>query len=31
MDDDKEHKVYIGSEPIGQNTRKKDKATKWLQ
>ena len=31
MDDDKDHRVYIESEPIDQNTRKKDKATKGLQ
>ena len=30
MDVDKDHRVYIGFEPIGQKTRKKDKATKRL-
>ena len=30
MDDDKDHMVYIGSK-IGQNTRKKENATKGLQ
>ena len=28
MDDDKDHRVYIGSKPIGQNTRKCDKRNK---